>query len=155
MSAQVYPAQVYNRMPPVPPSGPSSRRYPFTNAAVNHPRPQGSPPKPQEKPKQPPSPPLPRQNSKTTPPSPPKVISDKSGKLQFHRIGFLGEVSYPHQFISISKIKPHSREDLPVCTKLKMFVVQDSPAKLSPKARLRPRRLKQKYSCSAGALFFH
>ncbi|KAJ7276187.1 kinase-like domain-containing protein [Mycena haematopus] len=37
------------------------------------------------------SPPLPRQNSKTTPPSPPKFISDKLGKHQFHRVGFLGE----------------------------------------------------------------
>ncbi|KAJ6539139.1 kinase-like domain-containing protein [Mycena capillaripes] len=40
---------------------------------------------------QPHSPPLPRQNSKTTPPSPPKFISDKLGKHQFHRVGFLGE----------------------------------------------------------------
>ncbi|KAJ7638614.1 kinase-like domain-containing protein [Roridomyces roridus] len=40
---------------------------------------------------QPHSPPLPRQNSKTTPPSPPKFISDKQGHHQFHRVGFLGE----------------------------------------------------------------
>lgn len=42
---------------------------------------------------QPASPPLPRQNSKTTPPSPPRVITDKNGRLSFVRVGFLGEVS--------------------------------------------------------------
>ncbi|PPQ72561.1 hypothetical protein CVT24_004890 [Panaeolus cyanescens] len=48
-------------------------------------------PAPKVPPKAPSSPPLPRQNSKTTPPSPPKVITDKSGRLQFSRVGFLGE----------------------------------------------------------------
>lgn len=57
------------------------RRHPLTTAMVN----------PNTQPPQPASPPLPRQNAKITPPSPPKVISDKSGKLQFHRVGFLGE----------------------------------------------------------------
>jgi hypothetical protein len=38
-------------------------------------------------------PPLPRQNVKVRPPTPPKVISDKSGRMQFNRVGFLGEVS--------------------------------------------------------------
>ncbi|KAJ7068077.1 kinase-like domain-containing protein [Mycena amicta] len=37
------------------------------------------------------SPPLPRQNSKITPPSPPKIIADKSGRHRFQRVGFLGE----------------------------------------------------------------
>jgi cell cycle serine/threonine-protein kinase CDC5/MSD2 len=89
MSAQVYAPQIYTRARHGAPSGATLRRQPFTNAAVNY---QQSPPKPQDKPKEPPSPPLPRQNSKTTPPSPPRVISDKSGKLQFQRVGFLGEV---------------------------------------------------------------
>jgi hypothetical protein len=92
--AQVYSAQAYNRMPQPPPAGPSSRRHPFTNA-VNHlpnMNPQATPPKPQEKQKQPASPPLPRQNAKITPPSPPKIICDKSGRFQFSRVGFLGEV---------------------------------------------------------------
>lgn len=91
--AQVYSAQAYNRMPQ-PPISPSSRRHPFTNA-VNHLQnmnPQAATPKHQEKQKQPPSPPLPRQNAKITPPSPPKIICDKSGKFQFSRVGFLGEV---------------------------------------------------------------
>ncbi|KAF8877248.1 hypothetical protein CPB84DRAFT_1852738 [Gymnopilus junonius] len=48
-----------------------------------------TPPKPPTK--APPSPPLPRQNSKTAPPSPPKVITDKTGRMQFNRVGFLGE----------------------------------------------------------------
>ena len=38
-------------------------------------------------------PPLPRQNVKVRPPTPPKVISDKSGRMNFNRVGFLGEVS--------------------------------------------------------------
>ncbi|EIW78238.1 Pkinase-domain-containing protein [Coniophora puteana RWD-64-598 SS2] len=37
------------------------------------------------------APPLPRQNSKTTPPSPPRVITDKNRLVEFNRIGFLGE----------------------------------------------------------------
>ncbi|KAJ7095196.1 kinase-like domain-containing protein [Mycena belliarum] len=37
------------------------------------------------------SPPLTRQNSKTTPPSPPKHITDKLGNYQFTKVGFLGE----------------------------------------------------------------
>ncbi|KAF9466886.1 kinase-like domain-containing protein [Collybia nuda] len=90
--AQVYSAQAYNRIPQAPPAGPSSRRHPFTNA-VNHQNmnQQAAPSKPQEKAKQPASPPLPRQNAKITPPSPPKVISDKSGRFQLSRVGFLGE----------------------------------------------------------------
>ncbi|KAF8882459.1 kinase-like domain-containing protein [Infundibulicybe gibba] len=84
MSAQVYPAQSHQRFHP---TGPTSRRHPFANAANQ----QATPPKPQEKPKQPGSPPLPRQNSKTTPPSPPKIITDRTGYYQLHRVGFLGE----------------------------------------------------------------
>ncbi|KAF6764483.1 other/PLK protein kinase [Ephemerocybe angulata] len=41
--------------------------------------------------KPPGSPPLPRQNAKTRPPSPPKVITDTRGRMQFNRVGFLGE----------------------------------------------------------------
>ncbi|RXW18558.1 hypothetical protein EST38_g7293 [Candolleomyces aberdarensis] len=99
-------------MPPQPPAGPSSKRYPLANAvnhqALNqHPHynpmqqqqlKQHNPPTPppkavagQEGAKAPSSPPLPRQNSKTRPPSPPKVISDKGGRLFFNRVGFLGE----------------------------------------------------------------
>ncbi|KAJ7047579.1 kinase-like domain-containing protein [Mycena alexandri] len=59
------PAPAHNRRHPLAPTD--------TNAAAPH------------------SPPLPRQNSKTTPPSPPKFISDKLGRHQFHRVGFLGE----------------------------------------------------------------
>ncbi|KAJ6629189.1 kinase-like domain-containing protein [Mycena sp. CBHHK59/15] len=65
-------------MIPAPPLAPAhNRRYPLATTDTNAPQLH--------------SPPLPRQNSKTTPPSPPKIISDKSGHLQFHRVGFLGE----------------------------------------------------------------
>ena len=60
--------------------------------AVNHVNHRETPPK--LPPKAPSSPALPRQNPKVTPPSPPKIITDKSGKLQFHRVGFLGEVCW-------------------------------------------------------------
>lgn len=96
MAAQIYPTQNYPKAPMQPPAGPS-RRYPLTNAVShNYNQQQVTPPKHHEKPiekqAKPASPPLPRQNSKTAPPSPPKVISDYSGALQFNRVGFLGEV---------------------------------------------------------------
>ncbi|KAK1226206.1 Cell cycle serine/threonine-protein kinase cdc5/MSD2 [Marasmius sp. AFHP31] len=86
MSAQVYPVQSYK--PAL-----AHRRYPLANAANQNQvqQPQTTPKKPQEKQKQTNSPPLPRQNTKTAPPSPPQVIKDKSGHLQFQRLGFLGE----------------------------------------------------------------
>ncbi|KAJ6510017.1 kinase-like domain-containing protein [Mycena vitilis] len=66
-------------MIPAPALAPAHhRRHPLAPTDTN------APPAPH-------SPPLPRQNSKTTPPSPPKFISDKLGKHQFHRVGFLGE----------------------------------------------------------------
>ncbi|KAH9930802.1 kinase-like domain-containing protein [Amylocystis lapponica] len=82
---------LYTTMPPPP------RRHPLTapsnHHAVNQHRytPPGTPPKIQEKPKQPSSPPLPRQNAKVTPPSPPRIITDKSRSLEFYRVGMLGE----------------------------------------------------------------
>jgi cell cycle serine/threonine-protein kinase CDC5/MSD2 len=84
MSAQVYP-----RVPYV-----STHRNPLKD--VNYPQkpyiaPDTLPAKQAERPKQPPSPPLPRQNSKVTPPSPPKVIVDKSRDAEFARVGLLGE----------------------------------------------------------------
>ncbi|KAL0579340.1 Cell cycle serine/threonine-protein kinase cdc5/MSD2 [Marasmius crinis-equi] len=86
MSAQIYPVQSYK-----PAS--AHRRYPLANAANQNQvqQPQTTPKKHQEKQKQSNSPPLPRQNTKTTPPSPPQVIRDKSGHFQFQRLGFLGE----------------------------------------------------------------
>ncbi|KAM5543681.1 hypothetical protein V8D89_002932 [Ganoderma adspersum] len=89
-------APLYTSMPPPP------RRHPLA-AAPNHyavnqqprhappPAPGTPPPKQQEQPKQPASPPLPRQNAKVTPPSPPKIITDKSRSLEFMRVGMLGE----------------------------------------------------------------
>ena len=67
-----------------PPLALVKRRQLLTNA-VNHVNHTDSPKPP---PKAPSSPALP----KVTPPSPAKIITDKSGKLQFHRVGFLGEV---------------------------------------------------------------
>ncbi|KAF8649339.1 hypothetical protein AX16_005874 [Volvariella volvacea WC 439] len=113
MSAQVYPPQVYRRPVNVAynaqqPAVASRARHPLSNAAVNHPAAQQQMVQQQanlhnlpqkvlvqqqqpDKIKEPASPPLPRQKSKTTPPSPPKVICDTSGHVQFNRIGFLGE----------------------------------------------------------------
>ena len=90
-------APLYTSMPPPP------RRHPLA-AAPNHyavnqqprhappPAPGTPPPKQQKQPKPPASPPLPRQNAKVTPPSPPKIITDKSRSLEFMRVGMLGEV---------------------------------------------------------------
>ncbi|KIJ90202.1 hypothetical protein K443DRAFT_38368, partial [Laccaria amethystina LaAM-08-1] len=99
----MYPVQ-YNRMPAAPPQGPS-RRHPLTNAPVNHHvNHHQDPPKPP--PKAPSSPPLPRQNSKTTPPSPPKIITDKSGRLQFSRVGFLGEGGFARVY-EVKDVRGH------------------------------------------------
>ncbi|KAF9261697.1 Pkinase-domain-containing protein [Marasmius fiardii PR-910] len=87
MSAQIYPAQSYK-------PAFATRRYPLATAVNQNQlpqQPQTTPKKPQEKQKQSNSPPLPRQNTKTAPPSPPQLIRDKSGYLQFQRLGFLGE----------------------------------------------------------------
>ncbi|KAH7929999.1 Pkinase-domain-containing protein [Leucogyrophana mollusca] len=85
-------AYPYSRMPSAPAPAPTARRHPFANALNNQQLPQAPSPKPQEKVKQThQDPPLPRQNSKTTPPSPPKIITDKNRLLEFHRVGFLGE----------------------------------------------------------------
>ena len=78
------PNTIYQRQAP-------PRRNPLSSAGnhVNHPQtPPKAPPKP------PPSPPLPRQSVKVTPPSPPKIIIDKTGRYQFNRVGFLGEVGF-------------------------------------------------------------
>ncbi|KAF9550436.1 Pkinase-domain-containing protein [Agrocybe pediades] len=56
---------------------------------AQYPRQMTPPPKPPAKASG--SPPLPRQNSKTVPPSPPQVIVDKNGRVFFNRVGFLGE----------------------------------------------------------------
>ena len=85
----MYPVSSYNKISQAAQPPPVQRRHPLTNA-VNHVNHRETPPKPL--PKAPSSPALPRQNPKVTPPSPPKIITDKSGKLQFHRVGFLGEV---------------------------------------------------------------
>ncbi|THV04760.1 Pkinase-domain-containing protein [Dendrothele bispora CBS 962.96] len=87
MSAQVYPAYRYTSNPVT-----TTRRHPLapTNLRQNQPV-QTTPQKFQKKHKQADAPPLPRQNTKTAPPSPPRIISDSAGHLQFHRVGFLGE----------------------------------------------------------------
>ncbi|KAF9077305.1 kinase-like domain-containing protein [Rhodocollybia butyracea] len=87
MSAQIYPMQTYK------PSVAAARRFPLTNTVNTGNQLQSAitPQKAQTKPKQPSSPPLQRQNTKATPPSPPSIIRDRNGHLQFHRIGFLGE----------------------------------------------------------------
>jgi hypothetical protein len=75
------------------------RRAPLASTAANNvhqPQPQQlSPPKPPPKGT---SPPLPRQNSKTAPPTPPKVIVDRHNRFQFTRVGFLGEGGFARVF---------------------------------------------------------
>lgn len=74
------------------------RRVPLsaTNNVQQPPQPQPqAPPKPPLKST---SPPLPRQNSKTAPPTPPKVIVDRHNRFQFTRVGFLGEGGFARVF---------------------------------------------------------
>ncbi|EDR03567.1 uncharacterized protein LACBIDRAFT_191474 [Laccaria bicolor S238N-H82] len=92
-------------MPAAPPQGPS-RRHPLTNAPVNHHKPVNHQEPPKPPPKAPSSPPLPRQNSKTTPPSPPKIITDQSGRLQFNRVGFLGEGGFARVY-EVKDVRGH------------------------------------------------
>ncbi|KAF7968335.1 hypothetical protein HWV62_30957 [Athelia sp. TMB] len=81
-------AQIYNR---VPSAAVQSRRNPLANAQVNQATTDNIPAKPVETVKPPASPPLPRQNTKTAPPSPPKIIEDRSRGFSYKRVGFLGE----------------------------------------------------------------
>ena len=114
------------------------RRPPFSNA-INQVPPQPPSPTKQEKPKPAPlDPPLPRQNSKTTPPSPPKVITDKNRLLEFHRVGFLGEVG-PDGLWQTSNLRLH-RVALHAYTKSRTFVERATPARSSPRRLSRPRR---------------
>lgn len=83
----------------------TARRYPLATTAAPNVKPvqqvrqhiPGTPPPkhqdPQQQQKQPSSPPLPRQNAKVPPPSPPRVITDKTRTHEFVRVGLLGEVS--------------------------------------------------------------
>jgi hypothetical protein len=92
MSNQVYNQQYLSKFSAQPPAA-APRRHPFANAVGhNANQPKETAPRAQEKQKAPSSPPLPRQNSKTVPPSPPKIIYDKRDHVQYQRVGFLGEV---------------------------------------------------------------
>ncbi|THH04397.1 hypothetical protein EW145_g5554 [Phellinidium pouzarii] len=70
-------------------------RRPFTNTGNQLPAVQAtaavSPVKAFVQKKAPASPPLPRQNTKTAPPSPPQVIRDNTHSASYSRVGFLGE----------------------------------------------------------------
>ena len=89
MTAEVH--YQYMRTQPAAPS----RRQPFSNTGNQLPAVQATiqdaPVKP---PKPPSSPPLPRQNTKTAPPSPPQLIYDKDHSVSYSRVGFLGEVRF-------------------------------------------------------------
>ncbi|CDO68443.1 hypothetical protein BN946_scf184704.g6 [Trametes cinnabarina] len=87
-------------MPPPPrrhPLAATANHYAVNQVPRQHPPPPGTPPKQKEQQqkeqqqKQASSPPLPRQNAKVTPPSPPKIITDKTRTLEFIRVGMLGE----------------------------------------------------------------
>lgn len=118
-------AYTHARMPaPSAQQQPVHRRHPFTNTNVLNQLHVTSPVKPQEKPKAAAAdPPLPRQNSKTTPPSPPRVIVDQNRQVQYHRVGFLGEVG----FVSIAALYTltlhvSNREDSRVSMRWQMVV---------------------------------
>ncbi|KAH9970178.1 kinase-like domain-containing protein [Lactifluus volemus] len=76
-------------IPPPASSTTNTRRNPLSSA-INNQIPPQVPPKPAHSEKRA-SPPLPRQNAKIQPPSPPPVIKDKTGSLQYQRMSFLGE----------------------------------------------------------------
>ncbi|KZT24843.1 Pkinase-domain-containing protein [Neolentinus lepideus HHB14362 ss-1] len=85
---------LYTGMPPAPTLG-TTRRHPFSNA-VNHAPRLAPSAKPQDKvddkgKAKEVEPPLPRQNTKTVPPSPPQLIVDRSRSAKYQRIGLLGE----------------------------------------------------------------
>jgi len=133
------------------------RRPPFSNA-INQVPPHPPSPTKHEKPKAPPlDPPLPRQNSKTTPPSPPKVITDKNRLLEFHRVGFLGEVG--PEPVSIRSLTGSYRAVLHGCMKSRMSAEPAMRARSSPRHPSRPRRQKQRslflpINCSSPVLTF-
>ncbi len=88
MSAQVYSAGMSHAPRTRNPLAPTvSHRATNVRPFPQMPTP---PPKPQVKPA---DPPLQRQTAKVTPPSPPKVIVDKSGNINLSRGAFLGEAS--------------------------------------------------------------
>lgn len=146
MAAHVYP---YNRMPPAPLAGPS-KRYPLNTVNNNYgPIPTMKPPispKPTDRQLKPPaSPPLARQNSKTVPPSPPRIITDKAGK-SFQRIGFLGEVRRLCSHIcacSHSNLRVGSRE----CMRSRTARARSWRAKSSPRTRSRRKRPRPRCVC--------
>ena len=96
-------APLYNTAMPIPPRrNPLSavhHHFAVNQATSRHPPPARptTPPKPQrqEQPKPQKSPPLPRQNAKVPPPSPPRVIVDRSRNIELMRVGMLGEVRPP------------------------------------------------------------
>ena len=120
-----------------------SARHPLANA--NYQPANESPPKPAPPPKAPSSPPLPRQNSKTAPPSPPKVITDKSGRLSFNRVGFLGEVRtlYDECMLLI-----FHRAALQGYTRSKTLGAADWHVRSSPRPRSRRRKPRQRCATS-------
>ena len=115
---------------PLPQPPHHTRRTPLANA-VNH-QPTYNHPPILDKPKQPSSPPLPRQNSKATPPSPPSIISDKSGKYQFQRVEFLREVGFKlWRTGDNTHVRTPRRVDLHAFMKSEMSVVSTLRARSS------------------------
>ncbi|EPS96158.1 hypothetical protein FOMPIDRAFT_152593 [Fomitopsis schrenkii] len=81
MSTPLYPSMA-------PPQRRNPLSAPTNHYAINQPYAPFAPP---EKQRNPNDPPLPRQNVKVAPPSPPRVITDKSRTVQFTRVSMLGE----------------------------------------------------------------
>lgn len=97
------------------------RRQPFSNTGNQLPAGQDAvPAKPTKAPS---SPPLPRQNTKTAPPSPPQLIYDKDHAVSYSRVGFLGEVSLK---MPLFLVRSHAalRVDLRESTRLSAEVAQ-------------------------------
>lgn len=135
----------YQHIPDVQ-SGLATRRMPFSNTGNQMPVMQTARPgSPQKIQKQPSSPPLPRQNTKTAPPSPPKVIHDKAHAVSYSRVGFLGEVSNSKGCVS-SKYSPSHRVALLESTRCKIGIVNVKQSRWSLRLLSRRRRLKQRSS---------
>lgn len=95
--------------------------------------------------KPPPSPPLPRQNTKTQPPSPPKVIRDSVHAETYERVGFLGEVcGSVLTSVSVDFNIGRCRAALLACMRSWTLGTYDRRSRSSRKTLSRPKRRKRR-----------
>ena len=119
MAAHVQYQQMRDALPQV-----ASRR-PFSNTGNQMPASQSAPSEPPKPGKQGTEPPLPRQNTKTAPPSPPQIIRDNLHSVSYQRVGFLGEVCVLLCLLIELSVTYHyyRRADSPVCMKFQIELV--------------------------------